>query len=218
MTYPILLDLRGRLVIVIGGGIAAARKVAVLVEAGAEVIVISPALHPSLEALGERIEVNRSAYTRGMLTDWIQWDYQPLLVFVATDSRTVNEEAADEARELGLLVDVADAPDTGSFQSMAVVRRGKITIAIATGGASPALSAHLRAKLEREIGEEYVTLTRWLGDLRPQIKRSGTPASRRALWRSILDSSALALLRDGDEAGARAIIDALIADAADESD
>ncbi|MFN8560855.1 MAG: hypothetical protein U0703_04340 [Anaerolineae bacterium] len=94
---------------------------------------------------------------------------------------------------------------------MAVVRRGAITLAVATDGASPALAAHLRAKLEAAVGEEYATVADWLGALRPQVRATGTPESRRDLWRAILDSPVLDLLRAGDEAGARAIIEALIA-------
>ncbi len=218
MSYPILLNLRGRLVVVVGGGRVAARKVTDLLAAGARIILISPALHPDLEALADRLEVRRVTYEPGMLTDLLQWDYEPLLVFAATDSREVNAQVMDEANELHLLVDVADAPAAGSFQSMAAIRRGKITIAIATGGASPALAAHPRAKLETDIGEEYVTLARWLGELRPKIRQRGTPDSRRALWRAILASPALEHLRSGDEAGARAIIDALVAEANDESE
>jgi siroheme synthase-like protein len=208
--YPILLELRGRPVLVVGGGRVASRKVADLLAAGAEITLISPTLHPDLEALGDRIDVIRAAYQPGAITEMIQWDYDPLLVFAATDSREANEQVMDEAYTLRLLVDVADAPETGSFTSMATIRRGSITLALATGGASPALAAHLRERLETEIGAEYVTLSGWLRDLRPKVRARGTPDTRRDLWRAIVASPALALLRAGDEAGARAIIDALV--------
>lgn len=218
MSYPILLDLRGRLVVVIGGGHVAARKVTDLLREGAEVILISPTLHPDLEALAKRIEHHQTVYVAGMLTNMIQWDLNPLLVFAATDSHDVNRQIADEAHDLGILVNCADNGSGGDFSSMATIRRGEITIALATGKTSPALAAHLRAKLEAEIGEEYATLARWLGELRPLVKRSVKPESRRDLWRAIIASTALDHLRSGDEAGARAIIDALIADANNESD
>ncbi|MFN8447458.1 MAG: hypothetical protein U0521_02380 [Anaerolineae bacterium] len=67
------------------------------------------------------------------------------------------------------------------------------------------------AQAKAAVGDEYATVADWLGALRPQVRATGTPESRRDLWRAILDSPVLDLLRAGDEAGARAIIEALIA-------
>ena len=218
MSYPILLDLRERLVVVIGGGRVAARKVADLLEAGAQIILISPLLHPDLAALGNRIEHYQTVYTTGMMTEMIDWDLNPLLVFATTDSPEVNQQVADEAHDLGILVNRADNESGHDFSSMATIRRGDITIAVATGGESPALSAHLRRKIEAEIGVEYATLARWLGELRPFVKAKVPPANRPALWRAILHSPVVDHLRADDETGARAIIDTLIAAANQESD
>jgi len=218
VSYPILLDLRKRHVVVIGGGSVAARKVSGLLEAGAQVTVISPALHPDLAAFGDRIEVHDSTYAPGMLTNMMQWDIVPLLVFAATDSCEVNQQVAGEARELGILVGVADDGGAGDFASMATVRRGAITLAVATGGASPALAAHLREKLEVAVGTEYATLADWLAELRPSVRATGTPETRRDMWRAIIASPALDRLRAGDEAGARAIIDGFIASTSSESE
>lgn len=214
MTYPILLNLRGRRVVVVGGGTVAARKAAALLDAGAQVVVISPALHPALAALATRLEYQPRRYEPGLLARLLP---APLLVFAATDVHAVNAQVTAEARDLGLLVDVADDASAGDFASMAVLRRGEITIGLATGGAAPALAAHLRARLEHEIGAEYATLARWLGELRPLIRSTLPPAARRTLWHAIVASPALERLRAGDEAGARAIIDALITDASNES-
>lgn len=213
MNYAIALNLRGRRVMVVGGGRVAARKVRGLLDAGAEITVISPALHPDIAALGDRIDVQQASYAPGMLAA-----IQPLLVFAATDSREVNRQIAEEARALEILVSIADDGVASDFASMAIVRRGAITLAVATDGGSPALAAHLRAKLEAAVGAEYATLADWLAELRPQIRMTGTPDTRRDLWQAIIDSPALDLLRAGDEAGARAIIDRLIADMHNESE
>ncbi|MEO8394485.1 MAG: bifunctional precorrin-2 dehydrogenase/sirohydrochlorin ferrochelatase [Chloroflexota bacterium] len=218
MGYPILLDLQGRLVVMIGGGRVAARKVADLLEAGAQIILISPTLHPDLAALGSHIEHYQTAYAPGMMTEMIDWDLNPLLVFAATDSPAVNQQVADEAHDLGILVNRADNGRGHDFSSMAVIRRGDITIATGTGNSSPALAAHLRAKIEAQIGEEYTILARWLGELRPVVKAKIPPEARPSLWRAILQSPALDHLRASDEAGARAIIDALIAAAIKEGE
>ena len=116
----------------------------------------------------------------------IDWDVNPLLVFAATDSPEVNQQVADEAHDLGILVNRADNGSGHDFSSMATIRRGDITIATATGNASPALAAHLRAKIEAEIGDEYATLARWLGELRPLVKAKIAPEARPVLWRAII--------------------------------
>ena len=222
MSYPILLDLRERCVVVVGGGAVAARKVTDLLGAGAQITVISPTLHPNLAALGDRIEVHQIGYAAGMLTNMIQWDMNLLLVFAATDSREVNDLVVEEAHSLNILVSAADDGDAdggSDFTSMATIRRGEITIAMATGGASPALAAHLRAKIGTEIGEEYATLAGWLGELRPLVRAEvASETGRRDLWRAILNSPVLDRLRAGDDAGARAMIDASVEQAIAESE
>ncbi|MEP7292417.1 MAG: bifunctional precorrin-2 dehydrogenase/sirohydrochlorin ferrochelatase [Chloroflexota bacterium] len=213
MSYPILLNLRGRRVVVVGGGKVGTRKVIDLLNEKALVAVISPTLHPDLALLSDQIDVHPTPYSPGMLESLSSAEQRPVLVFAATDNPEVNRQVAGEARALNILVSLANGGASGDFSSMTAIHRGEIMIAISTGGASPALAAHLRDKLEAHIGEEYVTLARWLGELRPLVKAQIPAHARRDLWRAIIASSALDCLRSGDEAGARAIIDALIAQA-----
>jgi siroheme synthase-like protein len=214
--YPILLDMRERLVVVVGGGRVAARKVAELVKAGAEIIVISLELHPDIEALRGKIEIRQTAYREGMLIDLIQWDYDVFMVFAATDSRETNAKVFREAKEALILVNSVDDGAKGDFSNMATIRRGDITIAIGTDGASPALAAHLRGLIEGVVGEEYATLTRWMGESRTSVKAKLAPEARRELWHKIIDSPVLERLREGNELGARAIFDRLIEEAIQE--
>lgn len=213
MPYPILLDLHGRRVVVVGGGNVAARKVGDLLAAGAQVTVISPTLNETLAPLHDQFDWQESLYTPGMLAV-----FRPQLVFAATNSPQANQQVAAEAQALHMLVNTTDDSRTGDFTSMATFERGDITVGLATGGASPALTAHLRQRLESVIGEEYIIFARWLGELRPLVKARVAAERRAALWQSIIHSDALARLRDGDEAGARAIIDALIDTEIHESD
>ncbi len=210
--YPVMLKLNGRRVVVIGGGWVAARKVTDLLEVDAQITVISPTLHPILDALGNRIQHLQTVYAPGMLAN-----LHPFLVFAATNSHEVNQQIADEAHDLGVLVSITDDGSAGDFTSMAAIRRDPITIALSTGGTSPALSVHLREQIESVVGIEYVTLARWLGDLRPLVRDQVKPeARRRELWQAIIASPALDRLRSGDQAGARAIIDALVQQAINE--
>ncbi len=213
MGYPILLNLRGRRVVVVGGGRVAARKVRELLSEEALITVISPALHPELCALDQHIGVRQEPYAPGMLEA-----LHPALVFAATDSAEVNRQVVDEARTLGILVNTADDPHQSDFTNMATSRRGEITISVATGGASPLLAAFLRDLLDESIGDEYVALAGIMGELRPRVRTEVKAKQRPRLWHTILASPALSLLRSGDEAGARAIIEALIAKASSEGE
>lgn len=208
--YPVLLRLEGRRCVVVGGGMVALRKVRGLLDCGASITVISPELVPELAMLARSgsIELHQTSYTSGLLSP-----LQPLLVFAATNSPDVDQQVAADARAIGALVDTVDDA-TGDFSTMAVTRRGPFTIAFASGGASPALVAHLRTQVDELIGPEYETLVGWMVEARAQVKSALADQNERAdLWRAIVASSVLAELHAGDEAAARAIFDRLIADA-----
>ena len=180
MLYPIALNLRNRDVIVIGGGQVALRRVRDLLAAGADITLISPTLHPDLAALGEQLTHQPTAYTPGMLTNKIQWDIIPLLIFACTNSRAVDRQIADEARDLNLLVSVADGSSAGSFAPMAAVHRESLSDCdfdgrhIARAGGTSAREAG-----KRRSAREYATLARWLGELRPKVRAQVTPEARR---------------------------------------
>jgi siroheme synthase-like protein len=206
-----MLNLEGRGCVVVGGGEVAARKVAGLLAAGAWVRVISPALHPELEQLAAEnaITVRRTAYAPGSL-----FDLHLVLVFAATDSPPLNQRIAEEARALGALVEIVDSGMDSDFQNMATILRGPITVGISTGGASPAMAAHLRARLEKTVGEEYAVLAKWLEEARPVMRsRIPAPQQRASLWHRILDSTILDDLRRGDAVSARRTFETFIREA-----
>jgi precorrin-2 dehydrogenase / sirohydrochlorin ferrochelatase len=206
--YPVLLKLTGRRVALIGGGRVATRKVRDLIETGASLVVIAPALSPALQSLWEsgRIEARQTVYQPGMLSA-----LRPALVFAATDSPEVNRQVLEEAHKLGILANAADDAQGSDFHSMAAFRRGEIIAAVSTEGASPALSRHLRGAIEGVIGEEYAMLARWMGELRPVIRaRIPSDEGRAAFWRSVIASDVLTLLKHGDEDGARKTMNDLV--------
>ncbi len=146
-TYPITLNaLHGARVLVIGGGQVAERKVRGLLAVGASVRLISPQATAQLQAWA----------SQGQL-DWEQRPYQPqdlridgvlpLLVFAATDQRAVNVQVGQAARLLGILCNVADAPDESTFHLPAVHRADGVTIAVSTGGSDPARAVQIRDQL-----------------------------------------------------------------------
>jgi precorrin-2 dehydrogenase/sirohydrochlorin ferrochelatase len=165
-VYPIgLIGLEQQKTVVIGGGKVAARKVTGLLEAGAQVTVISPAFVPELRVLAgsRRVTLTARAYQDGDLAD-------AFLVIAATNNAGINERVWQEARTQGCLVNVVDHPAHCNFIVPAVVRRGEVAVTVSTGGASPALARRLREQLESLIGPEVGELADLLAELRPELQ------------------------------------------------
>jgi siroheme synthase-like protein len=137
--YPIFLDLRGRAVLVAGAGKIALRKTRGLLEAGAQVTVVSPAWLPDFEALPLRLV--RRRFRAPDLEG-------AALVFAATDDRAVNRRIGALAKRRAILANIADSAEECGFIVPARLERGGVQIAISTGGRSPRAAAELRRKLE----------------------------------------------------------------------
>jgi len=196
--------------VVVGGGTVAARKVRGLLDAGASIVVISPTLTPELEALAQDalIEAYMTYYDATLLESLM-----PLLVFAATDDAAINDQVVTDARALGALVDAAHDSSLSDFGSMALIRRGAITIGISTDGAAPALAVSLRDQIAALIGEEYAILAVWMGETRDAVKATLTDADQRGdMWRRVIGSDILALLRDDKIEQARALYDSILAE------
>ena len=200
--YPIALDLRGRRCLVVGGGKVALRKVERLLECGAEVTLVAPEAEAGLCGLagGTRLLWRKKPYQASDLEG-------AFLVVGATDDEQTNRVISQEARARGVLVNIVDRPELCDFHVPAVVRRGRVAIAISTGGASPALAKRLREKLEATLGPEYSELAELLHRLRAEASAHGLKGPEAArVWQRILDSDVLELLAAGrrEEAEARA--------------
>jgi precorrin-2 dehydrogenase / sirohydrochlorin ferrochelatase len=142
---------------VVGGGAVATRKARKLLQAGAEVAVVSPEVLPELEGMG--VETSRRPYEYGDLEG-------ADLAFAATDSREVNAAVAREARERGVRVNVADRPSEGDFAVPSTLRRGGLQVAVSTGGASPTLARRIRDELEASFGPEWAGVVEELETVR----------------------------------------------------
>src|SRR2546427_4047392 len=144
--YPISLDLGGRRCVVIGGGPVAEQKVLGLLDAGAQVTVVSPELSLGLQdrAAQGLIATHRREYRSGDLAG-------AFLAVAATDDRTVNRRVWTEAEERGTLLNAGDDLPHCHFIAPAVHRAGDITVAVSTAGKSPALAVRLREQIARLI-------------------------------------------------------------------
>ncbi len=184
--FPINLDLRGRLVVMVGAGRVGRRKLKKALQAGARVRLVEPNPDPEILILASAGAVELTAeFHPGLLAG-------ASLVFAATDDRDLNRRVAGAAREAGRWVNVADSPEESDFNLPAVVERGDLQITVATGGLSPALAARTAARLREMFGPEYGRLARLLGCLRPRILASGLPGpEREEVFRLLADSEEL---------------------------
>ncbi|CAB4866399.1 unannotated protein [freshwater metagenome] len=163
--YPVFLDLTGTRVLLVGGGLIAFRKAAGLHAAGAAITVVAPDVRDDLTELAATVE--RRPYQQGEAAG-----YQ--LVMTATDSPAVNAQVAADARAAGVWVNSADDPQNCSFILPAVARKGLVTMAISTGGASPALASRLRTDIAaRELTAEVEFAAVELSRQRDEIKQGG---------------------------------------------
>ncbi len=178
--YPVLLDLAGRRCVMVGGGIIAGRRVDGLLTAGARVTVISPRLTRTLAALAAegRIDHEAREYRDGDLDG-------ADLAFVATDAGEVNAAVAREAHARGVWINAADDPARCTFILPALVRRGDLTVAVATGGSSPALARAIREELETYLTDDYATLAAIAAEARREVRAAGRPVTADA-WRRAL--------------------------------
>ncbi|MDZ7640585.1 MAG: bifunctional precorrin-2 dehydrogenase/sirohydrochlorin ferrochelatase [Desulfurivibrio sp.] len=190
--YPVNLQLAQRPCVVIGGGGVARRKVEGLLAAEAAVTVISPQLEEQLARLQQAGAVvwRRREYREGDLAG-------AFLVIAATDDEETQARVHAEAQRHNLLLNVADVPKWCNVILPAVVRRGDLSLAISTGGASPALAGKLRRELEASFGDEYRRLVRLLAALRPLVlARDGSQAENCRCFQELVAADLVAWIRD----------------------
>jgi len=208
-TYHLAMNIEGKPVMVVGGGQVALRKVRTLMESGAIVSIMAPAVEPELKRMAREGKVR-----------WIESDFdesvlnglpQPVLLFGTTDDREVNVRIHQAAVERGIPCNIADVPELCTFTVPAAFSRGDLSIAISTAGKSPALARRIREQLEETYGPEYVLMTKLLGDLRALVLTEGNPSDEnRTLFLEIVDSYLLSALKNGDRAKAVEILKSIL--------
>ncbi len=186
--YPAFLNLRGKKAVIIGGGRVAERKILMLVKAGAAVTVISPTLTQKLLKEKERQTIRHIA--RNYRSSDLNGSF---LVIAATSDAMVNSKVASDAPSL---VNVVDMPQECTFIAPSVIQRGPLTIAISTGGASPALSKAMRRELEQMYGPDFGAYLQFLSSLRKQaLDQIGDRKKRERFLKSLASEKTLRLLR-----------------------
>ena len=198
-TFPLFMSLQGRRALVAGGTEAAARKVELLLSAGAQVTLIADTVVGEIaQLIGEgRISWAGRAFEDDDLAG-------VSLVVVASDDEALQARVSLAAQQRCVPVNVVDRPKLSSFIMPAIVDRSPITIAISTGGAAPALARRLRAEIERAMPAAIGRLARFAEIFRVQVRRTlDQPRARRRFWDKVFEGRIGELALAGDEIGAR---------------
>ncbi|MCX6355057.1 MAG: bifunctional precorrin-2 dehydrogenase/sirohydrochlorin ferrochelatase [Candidatus Aureabacteria bacterium] len=203
--YPIYLDLRGRNCIVVGGGRVAERKVRGLVATGATVTVVAKMATPGIARLAGKNIVN--LFRRRFRASDLKGKF---IALCATDDPAVNARVASEAAAKGVMANVADSPAHCDFYLPSVVRRGRLQIAISTGGASPALAARIGKELSMRYGSEYAELLRMATGLRPRVAHRVPQAKRAGVFHAMASPAMVRLLRAGKKAAVRRAMEEIV--------
>jgi len=199
--YPLFLNLKGKNCLVVGGGGVALRKVNNLLDYGASVTVISPTFCAGLKQLAEAqiIHVSLREFAASAIPD-------SFLVIAATNNPKINRRVAAEARKHRVLVNVVDDARLSDFIFPALLSRGDLTIAISSGGKSPALSRKVRDHLEQYLEKEYSTLIEIVAEVRVEFQKRHL-ALKKETWQNALDIETLInLIRGGQKEKARSFL------------
>lgn len=205
-SYPVTLDITGRRCVVVGGGSVAARKAASLADAGADTVVVAPKACDEVKRMADE---NRIAYVAEPFAPHHLDD--AFLVFAATDDREVNRSVYREATLRRAPVNVADQPELCGFYVPSVLRRGDLTIAVSTNGASPAVARRVRTRLEKEFGDEWIAYLDLMAEARKLTLRTvHDAAARREIFSRLADAGLLETIAAGDVAAARATMTEIV--------
>lgn len=207
MEYlPIFLQIKHRPCLVVGGGSIAARKVALLRKAQADVTVVSPELCDELQKL------NNENLIQHMPRKFEDDDLQDCVaVIAATNQAPVNERISALAKQCRIPVNVVDNPDLCSFIMPSIIDRSPVVIAVSTGGSSPVLARLIRTRLEGSIPAAYGRLAKLVEGFRDKVKTAfPNVESRRGFWEKILAGTVAELVFSGHESKAQAMLEKAI--------
>ncbi len=204
--YPVYLDVKDRLCVIIGGGPIGEGKIASLLECGANIWMICPDVTEDVQDMADTgvIHLEKRVYEEGDLEG-------AFIVIAATNDNTVNRRIADEAERIGVLLNVADVTHLCNFIAPSVVRKGEVTVAISTAGLSPALARKLRETLEVSHTLDYADMTPLLAEVRGELRGEGNVINADH-WQACLTQELLDLFYRDRDAAKTTLKEALLQD------
>jgi len=204
---PIFINLRGARCLVVGGNEIAARKTALLLQVGANVTVVAPALAPAFAELAnqDQMQHQRGEFETSLLDGMT-------LIISAHENYEVNRMVSEAAKARQLPVNVVDTPALCSFVLPSIIDRSPILVAVSSGGASPVLARLLRARLETLIPSAYGRLSSLAGQFRDKVKQRFTHSSnRRIFWEKVFQGPIAEMVFAGQDQAAHHALEEMLA-------
>lgn len=162
MYYPIMVNIKDKEIVVIGGGKVAYRKVKSFISFGCTVKVISPTIIDELENIENKVILIRDFYKE----DYIKNSY---IVVASTDDKDLNEQIGLYCKEKNILCNVVDNPGLSSYIVPSIVKRGDLVISVSTNGKSPSLASKIKKDIEKQYSDDYEEYLNLLGNIRSKI-------------------------------------------------
>ncbi|WCE31073.1 precorrin-2 dehydrogenase/sirohydrochlorin ferrochelatase family protein [Vibrio sp. SCSIO 43137] len=197
--FPLFYNLTNKPVLVVGGGEVASRKVDMLVRAGADVTIVSPQVTPFLQDLISRKQCRwiEGVYNKEHQSGMVQ-------VWATTDDKPLNHLVHKNAKSDGIMVNVVDDKPYCDFITPSMVNRGRIQVAISSGGASPVLVRRIRETIETSLAQNLELIADFAMDKREDVQsRFSSVSQRRVFWQNFFDSPAI------DSAGSKEELETL---------
>ena len=181
--YTININLSNKNCLVVGAGNVSERKIKGLLETEANITIVSPEFTEGILALKDypKLKIATREFRENDLDNIF-------LAIAATNNKSLNSKIAALCNEKGILVNVVDDPENSSFFVPSIVRRGDLSIAISTGGKSPALASKIGRELSNQFDEKYEKYIDILGEIRDLVKiEVKDPLKRRELLTQVLE-------------------------------
>jgi precorrin-2 dehydrogenase/sirohydrochlorin ferrochelatase len=171
-TLALNIRMHGKLVVIIGGGSVALRKLRTVLTAGAHVRVVAREICPEIKELKEsgRVVIRVGSYVTADLDN-------AFLVIATTDDILTNEKVRSDAEKRGIITAITDNPSAGDCTFPAVLRRGDLEIAVSTGGCCPTLAGDVRDQIAGYIGSEYDVILEQLAAEREKLLTNGSSST-----------------------------------------
>ncbi len=207
-TYlPVLLSLKNRACLVVGGGQVALRKVDTLLDYNGKITVIAPEPVNKIQYYAERgfLQLEKREYHSPEAANYG-------LVISASDDSEINKSVYEDCHAAGVPVNVVDNPPLCDFIFPAILKRNCLTIAIATDGKAPFLSGHLRYVLENIFPERWNKLANIAAHFRNKVQEqwAGKPEQKKAAFERFVEADWKTILENKNEEAVEAEITRLL--------
>ena len=194
--YPIFLKVKNRKCLLVGAGSVGVRKLKSILECDPEQVTVLDTAEPNSEML----EISRDQRVIFEQRSFKDEDLDDIFIaFACTNNTELNRRMADLCAEKNILCNIADFPEGSNFIVPSVIRQGDLTLAVSSGGCTPAFTKKIRRELQNIFGPHYAAFITLMGRIRPLVLDLGKETSHNtALFRQLVASPILDELEAGD--------------------